>query len=291
MGCNILGAYIVPPFLMGKLLRKRQIFNVDVKEILEQVYDNFLRVARRKSKDKTLDFPAIGFLSEKKKNTLEQRLGVSVGNIAIFEQALAHRSALQSLPNGILSNERLEFLGDAILGMVVAEYLFYHYRDNQEGDLTKMRSWLVNKRSLALCARSLCLEEFILASVSAKQSIQKGNEAILADALEAIIAAIYIDSGIKAARNFILRILIPILNVVPPHNANYKGRLLEIVQARGHEAPYYVVRAESGPAHEPVFTVAVMLQGEEIGIGTSKTKKEAEQIAARSALETKFPNS
>jgi len=261
---------------------------VEVKEILEQVYDNFLRVARRKSKNKTFDFPRVGFLNDKKKNALEECLGISIGNIAIFEQALVHRSALQSLPEGTISNERLEFLGDAILGMVAAEYLFYHYRDNQEGELTKMRSWLVNKRSLALCARSLHLEEFLLVSVSAKQSIQKGNEAILADTLEAVIAAVYIDSGIKFAQNFILRILIPILNVAPPHNANYKGRLLEIAQGLGYEAPYYVVRAESGPAHERVFTVAVMLQDKEIGVGTSKTKKEAEQLAAQSALETKF---
>ncbi len=261
---------------------------MDVKEILGQIYDNFLRVARRKSKVDALQFPVIGFLSDKKKTALEKRLEISVRNAAIFEQALIHRSMLPQLQGKAIANERMEFLGDAILGMIVAEYLFYHYRENHEGDLTKMRSWLVNKRSLALCARTLHLEEFIQVSFSANQSLQKGNETILADALEAIIAAVYLDSGIQAAKDFILRTLIPILNESTLHDANYKSRLLEKVQSQGHESPRYIVREESGPAHERTFTVAVTLDGAEVGVGVGKSKKEAEQFAARNALETLF---
>ena len=264
---------------------------MDVKEILEQIYDNFLRVARRKKSDDTIEFPEIGFLSEKKQEVLEKRLGVEVRNAAIFEQALVHRSMLPQLQGKAVANERMEFLGDAILGMVVAEYLFYHFRDNQEGELTKMRSWLVNKRSLALCARTLHLEEFIQVSTSANQSLQRGNETILADALEALIAAVYLDSGVAAAKSFILRTLIPILNASPLHDENYKSRFLELVQSQGHESPKYVVLEETGPAHDRTFSVAVTVNGVQLGVGTGKNKKDAEQIAARNAYETHFSGS
>lgn len=246
-------------------------------------------MARRKKSVHAVEFPIIGFLNDKKKTALEQRLGVSISNVAIYEQALVHRSLLPQMQGKAMSNERLEFLGDSILGMVVAEYLFYHFRDNMEGELTKMRSWLVNKRSLAICARSLRLEDFIQVSFSANQSLLKGNETILADALEAVIAAVYLDSGIQTVRKFILRTLIPILNESPLQDANYKSKFLELVQAQGQESPKYVVLEEVGPAHERTFTVAVTVGGVQFGVGVGKSKKDAEQLAAKNALDAHYP--
>ncbi len=261
-----------------------------MKDILQQIYSNFLRLTHFEKSDKEKMFPRVGFLDDKKKSALEKTLGVKISNIAYYEQALTHRSYLQvvSIPN-LISNERLEFLGDSILGAVVAEYLFYNYIQDQEGELTKMRSWLVNRKSLALCARHLHLENFLMVSFSAGQSLQKGNETMLADAIESVIAAMYLDSGIENAEKFIIQSMLPIMmNEQLMKDTNFKSILLELVQSEGKEAPKYLVTKEFGPDHDKEFIVAVQVSGEVLGSGTGKNKKQAEQLAAKDALDKRI---
>jgi ribonuclease-3 len=225
-------------------------------------------------------------LDDERVRNLEEILGVTIHLPSLYEQALTHRSYLQvaNTPDH-RSNERLEFLGDAILGMVTAEYLFYNNREVLEGELTKMRSWIVNKKSLAVCARALQLDTYLFLSYSANQSLQRGNDSMLADALESVIAAIYLDRGFEEVRRFIVEKLLPIMvreSLV--HDTNFKSLLLESVQGRGHAAPRYVVVKEEGPDHEKHFTVNVIVDDNVIGTGSGKNKKEAEQAAAESGM-------
>lgn len=221
---------------------------------------------------------------------LESLLHITIQTTSYFQQALTHRSFLQvKISPERRSNERLEFLGDSILGMIVAEYLFDQHRQVQEGELTKMRSWLVNKKSLAICARHLKLDEMMLISFSAKQMFDKGNDSILADCLEAVIAAIYLDSGLDASRQFIEEVLLPIMmNESLMRDTNFKSTLLEYVQSYGKPSPHYVVVNEIGPDHDKTFTVGAYVMNDCVGIGEGKTKKDAEQMAAKKALDSVF---
>ena len=258
-----------------------------MKDIFQQIYSNFLRLTHLQKSDTGKMFPKVGFLEDKRKQSLEKTLGVKISNLQIYEQALTHRSYLQvvNIPN-LISNERLEFLGDSILGAVIAEYLFYNYTQDQEGELTKMRSWLVNRKSLGVCARQLHLEEFLMVSFSASQSLQKGNETMLSDAMEAIIAAIYLDSGMETAEKFIVQMMLPIMmNEQVMKDTNFKSILLELVQSEGKEPPRYVVMSEAGPDHEKEFVIGVYVGGECLGTGSGKNKKQAEQFAAKQALD------
>ena len=262
-----------------------------MKEVFNQLYNGILRFIpasrylKLKSSQKGL-FPEVGFLTLEKLHELEYLLNIKIHKKEYFEQALTHRSYLQVIDNpDCLSNERLEFLGDAILGMLVAEYLFSLHSKVPEGELTKMRSWLVNRNSLAIAAEKLKLDDFIVMSFSAETSLKKGSSSILADAMEAIIAAIYLDSGISAAKEFILNSLIPILmDKKVMTDKNYKSILLEKVQAEGKNAPVYNVLDESGPDHEKHFKVGVFIDNKKVGVGEGKSKKKAEQTAAENAL-------
>lgn len=262
-----------------------------MKDIVRQLYANLLKfAANRGSANNAMFrelFPPVGVLSDERVAELEQLLGVDIHLPSLYEQALTHRSYLQVVNSpDHRSNERLEFLGDAILGMVTAEYLFYNNREVLEGELTKMRSWIVNKKSLAICARAIKLDAFLFLSYSASQSLQRGNDSMLADALEAIIAAIYLDRGFDEVRRFIVEKLLPIMvkeSLV--HDTNYKSLLLETVQAKGQPAPRYVVTREEGPDHEKHFTVDVIVEDQVIGTGSGRNKKDAEQAAAEAGLE------
>lgn len=221
---------------------------------------------------------------------LEAALGYRIQSRHFFVQALTHRSYLQVIDDDTVdSNERLEFLGDSILNMLIGEFLFRHYTDVQEGELTKLRSRLVNKKALIVGARQIGLETFVLLNTSAERSLRQGNQAILADAFEAIIAAIYLDSGLKlkAVKHFLTRTLLrpdtfeEILGI----DENYKSALLEMAQGRGLEAPYYAVVEEEGPDHERTFTIEVFVGGTSYGRGSGRSKKKAEQESARMAIE------
>jgi ribonuclease III len=208
-------------------------------------------------------------------------------NWKLFLQALLHRSYLQFLDNNWNSNERLEFLGDAILGFVVAEHLYATYPDMEEGDLTKLRSRLVNRRILAQRAKDLHLSDYLLLSSSAAQSVDSGSESIIADAVESIIGALYLDGGLKSAKKFIYVTLLKkpeVLNSAMTDD-NYKSALLEYAQARSLGIPRYSVLLEEGPEHDRRFTIEVSIGVQSYGSGSGRSKKEAEQAAAEQALE------
>lgn len=261
-----------------------------MKDIFGQLYANLLKLTGAKGSVSNAVFrelfPSREALTLDKVSRLEELIGVDIHNPAPYEQALTHRSYLQVVNSpDHRSNERLEFLGDAILGMVTAEYLFYNHKHVLEGELTKMRSWIVNKKSLAICANALHLDEMLFLSFSARQSLQRGNDSMLADALEAIIAAVYLDRGFEEVRRFIVDMLLPIMvreSLV--HDTNYKSLLLETSQAKGYGIPRYVVVREEGPDHEKFFTVEVYVADKKVGTGSGKNKKDAEQSAAQEAL-------
>jgi ribonuclease-3 len=216
----------------------------------------------------------------------QRLIGHQVRNEDLFVQALLHRSFLTRVQRPIRSNERLEFLGDSILNLIVAEYLFHHYPEAEEGELTKVRSRLVNRKALAAYAKDIRLANFILMSPSAAQALGKGSDTIIADTYEAVIAAIYLDGGYEAARRFVEHQLLAALKsgAVLTLDDNYKSMLLEYAQSRSLGIPRYVIVKEDGPDHDRTFTVEVLLNNERKGCGTGKNKKEAEQSAARRTL-------
>lgn len=217
----------------------------------------------------------------------EHIIGYHPKNWSLFFESLLHRSFLQYVDEQWKSNERLEFLGDAVLNSLVAEHLYKSYAAMEEGDLTKIRSRLVNRKTLAQRAKDLRLPDFLLLSSSAVQSIDSGSESILSDAFEAIIGAIYLDGGLTAAREFVQQTLLSesgVLNTALTDD-NYKSALLEYSQGRSLGAPHYMIVREDGPDHDRRFTVEVFLGSESYGIGSGRSKKDAEQAAAAQALE------
>jgi ribonuclease-3 len=204
-----------------------------------------------------------------------------------FRQALLHRSSIQKPAEQGGSNERLEFLGDAVLNLVVAEYLFRMSPDAPEGELTKRRARLVNRKALAVYARAIDLASFISLSPSAAQATGKGSETIIADTFEAVVAAVYLDGGFEAARSMVERHIRRALHEggVVLEDENYKSQLLEFAQAHGMGVPRYTIVQEEGPDHDRTFTVEVSVGNGVRGRGEGKNKKDAEQAAASEALD------
>jgi len=213
-------------------------------------------------------------------------IGYEPKSWTLFYEALLHRSYLPYAGLRWRSNERLEFLGDAILNFIVAEQLYRDHQDLEEGDLTKLRSRLVNRRILAARARALSLHKFILLSPSAMQSLDSGSESILSDAFEALVGAIYLDGGEREAKRFVSRALLSDPRVVDVAllDDNYKSALMEYSQSHALGIPRYAVVAEEGPDHDRRFTVEVSIGSSALGSGVGRSKKEAEQSAAASAL-------
>lgn len=207
-----------------------------------------------------------------------------------FITALTHRSFLKVKSNplkiGIISNERLEFLGDAVLDLVVAEYLFKNFPLNEEGDLTKFRSILVNKKFLAERAKNIRLQDYLLASFTAKKSIDDGYDTILSDAYEALVGAVFMDSGYEASKEFLNEEIFKKLDIkwLNQFDENHKSKFLEYVQAHTDFIPEYSVIKEEGPEHNKLFTVEVFVNKRSLGIGKGKSKKQAEQESAKNAL-------
>ena len=204
-----------------------------------------------------------------------------------MEEAITHRSICQDKSKKNFSNERLEFLGDAVLGLVITDELFRHFPEQDEGQLTKAKSHLVSREVLSKQAEKMDLGKYLLISNGEEKSGGRYRQSILADAFEAIIGAIFIDGGLEAVRRFIRRHLLKDLNTLLTskfHN-NYKSLLLENVQARGEIVPQYRVVFEEGPDHHKEFTVEVIVDGKGMGRGTGPSKKKAEQIAACKALQ------
>ena len=219
-------------------------------------------------------------------NGLEQKLNYTFKNKRLLMGALAHSSYANEskLPEG--SNERLEFLGDSVLSLIVSEHIFENYRDLPEGELTKIRASLVCENSLYEFAKEIDLGSFLLLGKGEAQSGGAERPSILADAFEAVLAAIYLDGGIEPARKHILRFIDKKLNCMASVAfKDYKTYLQEFIQKNPEEKLEYVIVGEEGPDHAKTFTVEVHLNSNVIGKGSAGSKKRAEQEAARQALE------
>ena len=216
-----------------------------------------------------------------------RKLQIDVTDYPLLQQALTHRSYLGE-PAEAMSNERLEFLGDSVLGIVVAEYLYTQFPDRPEGELAKAKAVAVSEPVLAESAKNLGLSDMILMSSGEQASGGRKRLSILSDTFEAIIALIYLDCGMDAARQFILRALESILVDIEreEHIRDYKSLLQEHTQGTHKKAPTYVVTGELGADHDKTFNVEVKLNNRVLGSGEGKSKKQAEQAAALEALET-----
>lgn len=216
---------------------------------------------------------------------LEKRIGYTYKNIGFLENALTHSSYANETKHGYKSNERLEFLGDAVLSIVVSDYIYRNCPKLPEGDLSKLRASLVCEKMLCRFSASLGVGDYLKLSKGERNLHGNERPSILADAFEAIIASIYLDGGLEEARRFIMRFIEPeIKNPKPRVFKDYKTTLQEIIQKNPEERLSYVLTGESGPDHEKHFTVEVHLNNNVIGKGGGRSKKEAEQQAAREAL-------
>jgi ribonuclease-3 len=214
---------------------------------------------------------------------LETRLGHRFKTPALAVQAMTHSSAKdRDLP----CNERLEFLGDAILGQIISEHLYHHFPGYEEGELSTMKSIIVSAKTLAERAKDLELDRIILLGrgLAEKRLLPRS---ILCNAFEALIAALYLDAGFEAARDFVLRRLRVDIDVIlkDKHEKNYKSLLQDYAQRKSSVVPAYKVTREHGPDHKKMFEVAVELEGATYGPALGANKKEAEQRAARRALQ------
>lgn len=222
------------------------------------------------------------------RSEIEALIGQPVADLALYRRALTHRSLLRSAAERPLrSNERLEFLGDALIDLVVSETLYDRFPDKNEGELTRLRAKLVSGAALAQYARRMDLGAHILMSQNAVQTEGRDNPNILADAFEALAGALYLDHDYAAAAAFVHRwALEPFdLEDVAAHDENYKSQLLERMQAVGRPQPTYRVVHEEGPSHDKTFTVVALIDDTPHGQGTANSKQDAEQEAARRTLE------
>lgn len=234
-------------------------------------------------------FTGIKKLSEQDNiENVENIIGYSFREPYLLLLALTHRSFNRLKENNHLSNERLEFLGDSVLGVVIADKLYHDHPHYQEGKLTKTKAMLVNETTLSNVAREIGLNKYI--KMSSDESKLGGRErpSIISDAFESVIGAVYLDGGYDAAGDVILRLIYTRKESIVSDESqiNYKGDLLEMLQGQGKGMPRYEVTSEKGPDHAKEFTVSVVVEGEKIGAGCGFTKKEAEQKAASEALES-----
>lgn len=217
---------------------------------------------------------------------LEAAIGYRFSNITLLQNALTHSSyANERWHDSLKSNERLEFLGDSILGMVVAEYLYKNFPNRPEGELTRMRADMVCETSLAAVAEQIDLGKHLLLGHGEEQGGGRQRPSTLADAVESVIAASFLDGGMAAAEQFIRRFILCNVPQGKLHNVDYKTALQELVQQKKNQVLTYTLTGESGPDHDKVFFVDVLLNSDVIGHGTGSSKKRAEQDAARAAIE------
>lgn len=236
----------------------------------------------------SIDGQAISARRRQTLRQLEKMLGVRFRDLSILNQALVHRSYLNGKPvTRIESNERMEFLGDSVLGLVVNEHLYLEHPEENEGNLTKIKSLVVSRQILALKAEETGLGQYLLLSTSESEAGGRQRTSIIADAFEAVIGAIYLDQGLDAAHGFIGRTILDGMEEITEDkdNVNYKSLLQEKAQSERKVHPKYSIRREQGPDHEKVFQVEVSVGGRVVGRGSGKTKKDAEQSAARAAVE------
>ena len=219
---------------------------------------------------------------------LQETLKISFNDLSLLEQAMVHSSYINENPSfAPTSNERLEFLGDAILGFIVAEKLYQDFPDLAEGEMTKLRSVLVRQDTLAGIARAIRLGDYLYLGRGEEASGGRHKLANLAGALEAVVAAVFLDRSLAITREFVLKLLEEELQKVVKQGTvvDYKSQLQELTQSRYRSAPDYRLLEEVGPDHDKKFTVEVRAGDIVLGRGSGKSKKMAETAAARSALE------
>ena len=220
---------------------------------------------------------------------LQESLGVFFNDLSQLRQSLIHSSYVNENPGlALAANERLEFLGDAVLELVVTEKLYQNLPEATEGEMTKLRAALVSRDTLARLSRATGLGDYLYLGKGEEASGGRDKPANLASTLEAVIAAIFLDQNLPAAKNFILSLFQPELEKVTSQGGivNHKTQLQELVQARGQPLPVYYLIETRGPDHEPQFTVEVRSGDTVLGQGAGQSKKLAEAEAARSALES-----
>lgn len=220
---------------------------------------------------------------------LQERIGARFRNPELLRRALTHRSAVSDSPRE--SNERLEFLGDAVIGMMVCEQLSEMFPEYTEGQLAKTKAYVVSESALAPIARAIGLDECVILNPAEAAAGGRNRPSILSDAFEALIAAIYLDAGFETAKRVVRDLLNPALRDVTAdlHRKDYKSALQMITQAYCQRTPVYQTIEERGRDHEKTFVVAATLGEEVLGSGEGRSKKEAEQFAAQSAIENLPP--
>ena len=218
--------------------------------------------------------------------TLETKLGYQFQNPKLLDHALTHSSyANEHHLGSISSNERLEFLGDSVLGMIVADHLYRTFPDLPEGDLTRIRANLVCEGSLVLVAKEWDLGRYLKLGKGENACGGRSRPSILADAVEAVLAAVFLDGGLAHDRDIIQRFLLDRMEQVNRASRDHKTYLQELVQRKSGQVLNYELIGESGPDHNKTFQMQVLLNGQPIGQGTGHSKKEAEQAAANAAIE------
>jgi len=219
-------------------------------------------------------------------NSLEEKLGYTFRDPALLRLALTHPSIAHEQEMAVQHNQRLEFLGDAVLGLILTRELYDRFPDFGEGPLTKARAQLVNQHTLAEQSRQLGIGEFLI--MSRGELTHGGTErpSSLADAYEAVTGAVFLDGGWNAARDFVLRCFRDSFGefMALPNLSNPKGELQEMLQSKSNQAPHYEIIAASGPDHDRDFECAVFHEGRELGRGKGKSKRTAESAAALAAL-------
>ena len=217
--------------------------------------------------------------------TLLKNLHIAYKNLALYEQALTHPSYNGDVNTKHQDYEKLEFMGDAVLGYVTADLVYKNRPEMSEGNLTKLRSVLVSTKPLAEYARKINLHEYIRIGHSITLNQVKESDKILENVLEALIGATYLDAGLKVAYGLIKKLLLKDILAYDADNlTDYKSKLQEEIQAEHRDAVQYVTISQSGPAHDRTFTVQVLFNDIVLGTGTGKSKKKAEEMAAKDAL-------
>ncbi|MGV8146317.1 MAG: ribonuclease III [Alkaliphilus sp.] len=227
-------------------------------------------------------------MNGKKLNEIQDIIEYKFKNIFLLQEALTHSSHAKECKDRKMSyNERLEFLGDSIFGLVVSDYIFNKYSDMPEGELTKIRANVVCEASLAERALKIDLGEYMRLGKGEEASGGRQRVSILADAMEAVIGAMYIDGGLDVTRKFVLSTFIENIELAVKGklNKDYKTHLQELLQSRSKEKITYKVVGESGPDHDKIFEIEVSVGARVLGIGIGKSKKEAEQESAKKALD------
>jgi ribonuclease-3 len=215
---------------------------------------------------------------------LQENIGVVFKKPELLHQALRHRSA--SSEDAFACNERMEFLGDSIVGMTICDYLFSHYPEHKEGEMARAKAYLASEHVLACVARDICLNDAIEMSAAEETAGGRERNSILSDAFEALVAAIYLDQGIRTSRRVIRQVLKPYFARVDrdDYRRDFKSLLQEVIQAKKRKTPHYRIAEETGADHDKTFVAHAILGNKVIGSGEGKSKKEAEQNAAKEAL-------